>query len=170
MTKRHIPSKAIFCVKVTVKFNGGLGPLHHFIANCRQNYGCPAICCGPGRNSRYRQVADAHQIVGGGGEGEDMAHPVLVSVPGLPEIPEGLHPAENLLHPLPQGLTDGIPWMTGGPAPAVLGHVGHSIQAWHGLDESPGIVGLVAAHGNAVPAGNALHQPRRRFPFGRGPP
>jgi hypothetical protein len=153
---------------MTGKFANKSKPIAPSIAGYRENRRIPGICCGSGRNC-CRQVADSHQIVAGAGDGEHPAHPVLISVPGLPEIPDGLHPAENLLHPLPQALTDGIPWM-GGPAPAVLGHMGHSLQARHGLDESPGIVSLVAAHGNTVPARNALHRPRRRFPSGRGPP
>jgi len=100
---------------MTGKFSDKSGLLPPLRAGCRQNYRCSNNCSGSGRNSR-RQVADSHQIVRRGGEGEHPAHPVLASVPSLPEIPHGFHPAEDLLHPFSQTLTDGIPRMAGGAA------------------------------------------------------
>ena len=150
---------------MTGKFANKSGPIAPSIADYLENRRIPGVFFASRRNHR-RQVADAHQVVSRGGEGEHPAHPVLASVPRLPEIPHGLHPAEDFLHPFSQALTDGISRMAGGatvngglPAVTVLGHMGHGLQAPHGLDESPGIIGLVATHGNAMPAGNAWFHP-----------
>jgi hypothetical protein len=126
---------------MTGKFANKSGPIAPSIAGYPENRRIPGVFFASRRN-RCRQVADSHQIVRRGGEGEHSAHPaVLASVPSLPEIPHGFHPAEDFLHPFSQALTDGIPRMAGGaavngglPALAVLGHMGHGLQAPHGLD------------------------------------
>ena len=133
-----------FGTLMTGKFANKSGPIAPSIAGCRENYRIPGVSFGSRRNRR-RQVADAHQIVRRGGEGEHPAHPVLASVSSLPEIPHGFHPAEDFLHPFSQALTDGVPRMAGGatvngglPAVAVLGHMGHGLQGPQSLDKSPG--------------------------------
>jgi hypothetical protein len=98
-----------------VKFGDKSGPIAPSIVGCRENYPIPGVSFGSRRN-RCCQVPYSHQIVGGGGKGEHPAHPVLTSVPRLPEIPHGLHPAEDFLHPFSQALTDGIPRVAGGAA------------------------------------------------------
>ena len=125
-----------FGTLMTGKFSEKSGLLPPMVAGYRQNYRFPDSCLGSGRNSR-RQVTYSHQIVRRGGEGEHPAHPVLASVPSLPEIPHRLHPAEDLFHPFSQALTDGVPRMAGGApvngglsAVAVLGYVGHSLRDW----------------------------------------
>jgi hypothetical protein len=126
---------------MTGKLANKSGPIAPSIAGFREDYPIPSVSFGSRRNYR-RQVAYAHQVVRRGGEGE---HPA--SVPRLPEIPHGLHPAEDFLHPFPQALTYGVPRMAGGaavngglPPLAVLGHMRHGLQAPHGLDESPAII------------------------------
>ena len=86
-----------FGTLMTSKLANKSGPIAPSIAGCREDYPIPGVSFGSRRNYR-RQVAYAHQVVGRGGEGEHPAHPVLASVPRLPEIPHGLHPAEDFLH------------------------------------------------------------------------
>jgi hypothetical protein len=147
------------------KFSDTSGVLAPSVVGCRENYRFAAIYFGSWGNRRH-QVEYSHQIERRGHVGEHPAHPFHSWVTSFPEIADGFHPAEDCLHPFSQALPGGTPRMAGGAAVngrlsalAVLGHMGQGIQGPQSLDESPGIIGLVAAHGNAVPAGNAI-QPR----------
>jgi len=152
------------------KFSDKSGPIAPSIAGCREDYPIPGVSFGSRRNRR-RQVAYSHQIVRRGREGEHPAHPFHASMAGFPEIADGLHPAEDFLHPFTQALTDGVARMTGSaavdgrvPALAVLGHMRHGIQNPQRLDELPSIISFITAHGNAMPAPQpgALLRPARR--------
>jgi len=91
-----------FGTLMTDKLANKSGPIAPLIAGYLENRHIPGVFFASRRN-RGRKVADAHQIVRRGGEGEHPAHPVLASVPDLPEIPHGFHPAEDFLHPFSQG-------------------------------------------------------------------
>lgn len=68
-------------------------------ASNRRNYRIPEIFFGS-RGNLWHQVADAHQIVSGGRQGELPGHPLGASVPSLPQIADGFYPAEDFFHPI----------------------------------------------------------------------
>src|SRR5271167_3591059 len=100
---------------MTGKFASEPGLLPPLLSAWPENPLASGVLGGSGRN-RGRQVADAHQIVGGGGEGEHPAYPLHSSVPGFPEIAHGLDPAEDFLHPFAQALADGVARVAGSAA------------------------------------------------------
>src|SRR5258708_15426575 len=67
------------------------------------------VSCG-----RQREIADAHEVVRGEGEGEDPIYPQEAAVPGLSDHSDRLQPSEDLLDSLPLSLTDVVAFMTGG--------------------------------------------------------
>jgi hypothetical protein len=77
-----------FVTLMTGKFANKSGPITPSIAGYLENRRIRGVFFTSRRNRR-RQVADSHQVVHRGGEGEHKVHPVLTSVPGLPEIPHG---------------------------------------------------------------------------------
>jgi hypothetical protein len=119
---------------MTGKFSDKPGPLPTSVDGYRQNYQLSAICSGSGRNRR-RNFAYLQQIVRCGSEGEHPGHPLGSNVSGFPKVADGLHSAEDFLHPFAQALTGGITLMVNGPgandrlpARAILGHMRHGIQ------------------------------------------
>src|SRR5512138_1836986 len=77
------------------------------------------------------KIAHPNQVVGGCPQHEDPVDQREAAVVELPELPDGLQPAEDLLDPLPAALAHRVAGMAGGAAidraiPVlgdVLGHV-----------------------------------------------
>ena len=105
--------------------------------------------CGPRSARRNRigswgslhEIADPHQAVHGGSEGEQPADPSHTTEFDLPQDPHCFRPAENLFDPFALLLTDRIAGMSRGPAinrtgtvRRVLGHMGCDLQRPQILD------------------------------------
>ena len=82
MIDLYILIEDYFGTLMTGKFANKSGPIAPSIAGYPENHRIPGVFCASRRNRRH-QVADAHQIVRRGGEGEHPAHPVLASVPSV---------------------------------------------------------------------------------------
>jgi hypothetical protein len=120
------------------------------------------------------QVPDPHEIVDGGGKGEDPIHPPLAAVPRLAEQPDGLEPAEDLLDELAlalahqvTGVAHGAAVDPTGPVRRVLGHVLRHVERPEGLDELARVIAFVgprASPGGAARSPSAPPLPIRPYP------
>jgi hypothetical protein len=119
------------CTFMTDKFSNKLGLFNPLSTGCRQNHRLSGVGFGSARNHR-RQVAYAHQIVCGGGEGEHPVYPFHASVPRFPEIADSFYPSEDFLNPFSQALTDGVARMPGG----MEGRPCREYMAWNSPDSS----------------------------------
>jgi hypothetical protein len=134
---------------MTGKCAANPGVLPPSLAGCRKNSHVAGVLGGSGRN-RCHQVAEAHQVICHGGEGEHPPHPLHASVSGFPKIAHGFHPTEDFLYPFAQALTDSVAPVTGGAAVngrgtpcAVLGRMGHGPEGAQRVDKLPGVISLV---------------------------
>src|SRR5579871_4765588 len=139
--------------------------------------GCGAFCAGRHTSllqSRHRscQVADAHQIVSRRSQSEHPAHQPNPPVPELPPPAHRLHPAQNLLPPLPLLLADDITRLSGPPAVdralsplLVLGDVQCGLQAPNGGHELFRILDLVGSHRQRRIPSNRSHHDQRCIPL-----
>src|SRR5258708_13206617 len=121
--------------------------------------------CGP-----QREIADAHEVVRGDGEGEDPVYPREAAVPGLPDHSDRLQPSEDLLDSLPLSLADVVALMTSGAtvdrATADLpSHVGCRVTFPQRIDKGPHVVALVAADRDVPPTRHVLEKVERRLPL-----
>ena len=116
-----------------------------------------------------QEVADPHQVVGGGSEGEHPTDPVNTSMPGLAQAADGLHPTEDLFHPFALDLTDGVTRMAGGAA--VDGAVSFARDVRSDLISAQLthqvllVVTLIAAQRNSMPAGDLCRHREGRLGF-----
>src|SRR5918911_959578 len=103
---------------------------------------------GRGERASVRgQAAEADEVVGGGDEVAGQAGAGDAPVAGPAEAADGLHPAEDLLDPLPDPLADGIAGVAGRAAvdgaaavARVLGDVRGHLAAPDGGHAVPGVV------------------------------
>src|SRR3990170_8544096 len=117
--------------------------------------------------------AHADQVVDRRREDEDPVAFRLAPVAGLPQQPDRLQPAEDLLDPLAHPLADLIAGMPGRAsvdgaraAVRVLGHMRGELHGPQRGDELPGVVRLVGPDGPAPPWLHAGRQLHRRLPLG----
>ena len=106
------------------------------------------------------EVAHAHQIVGGAGEGEDPIHLADATVPQLAHQRNRLQPPEALLDSLPLSLAQGITrvprgaFIDGATATSfmVLGHMRRHLYIPALGHESLRVKALVSPHRHRLPA------------------
>ncbi len=101
-----------------------------------------------------KQLRQPDKIVSGEGECELSAHAVQSAQHGLGGRPDGLAPAERLLDPLTDALTDGISGMprctaVDGRSFGLGRHMRRHIHGLQFVDEVFGVVSLVSAQGDA---------------------
>ena len=125
--------------------------------------------------NRGGQVAHAHQIVGGAGQGEDPVHFAHPAMANLPHERDRLQPAEAFFDPFPLLLADGVTRVPRGAAinraaPAssqVLRHVWRHAQMAALLHKPERVEPSVTAHRQRLRAGKPLHHDQRRIAFRR---